>query len=144
MLKRTVICLMAVTLVMAFTGVAHAQDKLQGYLSDAAGKVKATENPLEKREILDKSLEKMSKALATVQGYPLVSKEDKSGIDRLIVVLRDKQDELAGRNGYEGVPDAQLNDFADYVVQDMEQATQTITISTVTLLLIIIIAILVL
>ncbi len=135
---------MAIVLVMAFAGVVHAQDKLQSYLSDAAGKVKAVQDPLQKREILDKSFEKLSRALTTVESYPLVSKEDKAGIDRVKAILEDKQDELAGLNGYERVPDAQLDDFADYAVQDMEQATQTITISTVTLLLIIIIAILVL
>jgi hypothetical protein len=41
------------------------------------------------------------------------------------------------------VPDAQLNAFADYVVQDMEQARETVTISLVSLLLIILIAILI-
>ena len=36
-----------------------------------------------------------------------------------------------------------LNDFSNYVVQDMEQADQTITISVVTLLLIIILIVLI-
>jgi len=84
----------------------------------------------------------MITALNKVQGSPLVSKDDKAGIDRCKVILKEKQDELAGVNGYDPVSDAQLNDFSDYVVQDMEQAGQTITISTVTLLLIIIIVLL--
>ncbi|HSQ76746.1 MAG TPA: hypothetical protein VLT13_14380 [Bacteroidota bacterium] len=45
-------------------------------------------------------------------------------------------------NGYAGVSDAQLNGFSEYVVQDMEQADQLITISLVTLLLIIILIVL--
>jgi hypothetical protein len=40
------------------------------------------------------------------------------------------------------VPDEQLNAFSDYVVQDMEQADQIITISLVTLLLIVILIVL--
>ena len=47
-----------------------------------------------------------------------------------------------GSNGYERVSDAQLNAFSDYVVQNMEQADKTITISLVTALLIVIIIIL--
>ncbi|MCB0287262.1 MAG: hypothetical protein KDE57_11445, partial [Calditrichaeota bacterium] len=56
--------------------------------------------------------------------------------------LQDKQDELMGNNGYERVSDAQLNAFSDYVVQDMEQADKTISISLVSALLIVIIIIL--
>jgi len=143
MLGRTVIRLSVIMFIMAFAGVAQGQDNLQQYFSDAACKVKATADPSEKREILDKSFEKMSKALNMVQSSPLISKDDRAGIDRFKVMLQEKQDELAGQNGYERVPDAQLNAFADYVVQDMEQATQTVTISLVALLLIIIIAILI-
>jgi hypothetical protein len=142
MLRRTAIHLTVVILVMAFAGIAQGQDKLQGYLSDAACKVKVTTDPLQKRAILDKSFDKMFKALNTVEGSPLVSKDDKAGIDHFKVILKEKQDELAGINGYDRVPDAQLNAFADYVVQDIEQASQSVTISTVTLLLIIIIVIL--
>jgi hypothetical protein len=129
-------------LIMAFAGIAQGQGRLQGYLNDAAVKVKATADPVQKRAILSNSIEKMEKALDKVQGSPLVSKDDKAGIDCFKVILKDKKDELAGLNGYDRVPDAQLNAFADYVVQDMEQASQTVTISTVTLLLIIIIIIL--
>ena len=143
MLGRTAIQLTVLMFVMAFAGIAQGQDNVQKYFSDAACKVKATADPSEKREILDKSFEKMSKALNMVQSSPLISKDDQTGIDRVKVILKDKQDELAGLNGYERVPDAQLNAFADYVVQDMEQATQTVTISLVALLLIIIIVILI-
>jgi hypothetical protein len=43
--------------------------------------------------------------------------------------FQDKQDKLAGNNGYGRISDEQLNDFSDYVVQDMEQADMIITIS---------------
>ena len=46
-------------------------------------------------------------------------------------------------NGFERVPDAQLDAFSAYIVQDMEQADQKVTISVVTLLLILIIVLLV-
>ncbi|HWR82944.1 MAG TPA: hypothetical protein VN285_06560 [Candidatus Deferrimicrobium sp.] len=142
MLGRTAIRLAVMMFVMTFAGIAQGQDKLQKHFSDAACEVKATADPSQKREILDKSFERVVKALNTVQSSPLISKDDRAGIDHFKVVLKEKQDELAGLNGYERVPDAQLNAFADYVVQDMEQAAQSVTISLVALLLIIIIVIL--
>lgn len=143
MLKRTALCLAVMMLVMASAGVVQGQDKLQNYLSDAAVKAKATEDPAQQREILDNSLAKMVKALNQVQSSPLISKEDKASIDRFKSILKEHRDELAGANGYQPVPDAQLSAFATYIVQDMEQANQTVTISTVTLLLILIIVILI-
>lgn len=143
MLGRTAIRLTVIMFVMAFAEIAQGQDNLQKYFSDIASKVKATTDLSQKRTILDKSFDKMSKALNTVQSSPLISKDDRAGIDRFKVIVQEKQDELAGLNGYERVPDAQLNAFSDYVVQDMEQATQTVSISLVALLLIIIIVILV-
>jgi len=142
MLGRRAVSLTAIMFVMAFAGIAQGQDKLQDYFSDVACKVKETADPSQKREILNTSFERVSRALNSVQSSPLVSKDDKAGIDHFKVILKEKHDELAGLNGYERVPDEQLNAFADYTVQDMEQATQTITISVVTLLLIIIIVIL--
>lgn len=144
MFGRTAIRVAVMVFVIAVAGIAQAQDKLQNYVSDAAIKAKATTDPVQKREVLNKSFESMVTALNRVQGSPLISSEDKVGIEHYKVILKDKQDELAGLNGYQRVPDAQLDAFANYVVQDMEQATQNITISLVALLLIIIIVILLL
>jgi hypothetical protein len=129
--------------VLALPANAGGKGDLQKYFSDAANKVKATDNPSEKRAILNESFQTMSKALDMVQSLPSISKDDRIGIDRFKAALQEKQDELAGRNGYVRVSDAQLNAFSDYVVQDVEQA-EMITISLVTLLLIIILVVLLL
>ena len=128
--------------VLAIPVNADGKDELKQYFNKAANKVKMTENADEKREILNESFNSMSKILDKVQSSALISKDDHDGIDRLKAMVQDKQDELAGINGYERVPDTQLNAFADYVVQDMEQADQMITISVVVLLLIIILIVL--
>jgi hypothetical protein len=128
---------------MAFAGIAHGQDKLQNYFSDVACKVKAAAEPAQKRAILDDSFARMTKALDVAEHSPLISKADKAGIDQIRALVTDKQEELAGANGFDRVPDAQLNAFADYVVQDMEQADRNLSISLVGLLLIIIIVILI-
>jgi hypothetical protein len=122
---------------------AGGKGELQKHFSNVANKVKATENAAEKRAILENSFRDMSKALDKVQSSFLVSKEDKDGIESLKATLKENQDELAGINGYERVPDSQLNNFSNYVVQNMEQA-DTITISVVALVLIILLVVLLL
>jgi len=123
---------------------AGGKGELQKHFSNVANKVKATENVAEKRAILENSFKDMSEALTKVQNSFLISKEDKAGIDGLKSILKENQDELAGINGYERVPDSQLNNFSNYVVQNMAQADQMITISLVAAILIVILLVLVL
>jgi hypothetical protein len=123
--------------VLVQAGNAVGKDDIQKYFNDTACKVKATTDPVQKREILSKSLQTMSKALDMVERSGLISKDDRAGIDHFKATLQEKQDELTGSNGYERVSDEQLNAFSDYVVQDMEQAAQTITISVLAAVLIV-------
>jgi len=128
--------------ILALPARADGKGAIQRYFSDAACKVKATESPSEKRDILNESLQTMSTALDVVGKSASMSPGDAVGIDHVRALIQEKRDELAGRNGYSRVPDGQLNAFANYVVQDMEQADQLITISVITLLLIIILIVL--
>ena len=128
---------------LALPAFAGGKGELQGYFNDAATKAKAAATASEKRQILSESFHTMATALDIVKSLPLVSKDDVAGIDRLKATLQEKQDELTGSNGYARVPDEHLNAFSDYVVQDMEQADQVITISLVTLLLIVILIVLI-
>ncbi|MBN2267153.1 MAG: hypothetical protein JW725_02310 [Candidatus Babeliaceae bacterium] len=136
------VIIMMFVLVQAVT--AGGKDDIQKYFNDTACKVKATDDPVQKREILNKSLQTMSQALERVESSGLIPEDERAGIDRFKTTLQEKQDELMGSNGYERVADAQLNAFSNYVVQDMEQAAQTITISLVAALLIVIILVLLL
>jgi hypothetical protein len=128
--------------VLALPAHAGGKGDLQQYFSDAANKVKVTANASEKRTILNESYQTMSKALNMVQSSTSISKDDNVGIDLFIAALQEKQDELAGTNGFVRVPDEQLNAFSNYVVQDLEQADQIVTISLISLLLIIILIVL--
>ena len=141
--KLTVFGLVVMMFVLVQAGNAAENNGVKKYFSNTASKVKATADPAQKREILNKSLQTMSKALDRVESLGLISQEDRTGIDRFKTTLQEKQDELLGRNGYECVSDAQLNAFSDYVVQDMEQAAQTVTIGLISALLIIIIIVLI-
>ena len=144
MKARIVLLVLVMMFVLVQAGIAGGKDDIQKYFNDTASKVKATTDPVQKREILNKSLQTMSQALDRVESSGLISQDDRSGIDRFKTTLQEKQDELTGSNGYERVTDAQLNAFSDYVVQDMQQADQYVTISLVSALLIVIILILLL
>lgn len=144
MKTRIAILSMFLMFVLAIPSNAYGQGQLQKYFSDAASKVKATENPVEKRQILKDSFQDMSNALDKIQNSGLISDNDRAVLLKLNVRLQDNQDELAGVNGFERVPDSQLNNFSNYVVQGMEQADQTVTISLVAALLILIVLILIL
>lgn len=124
-------------------GNARASEQLHKYFNDAARDVKATADPVQKRDILDHSFQKMSTTLTVVQSMPLTSASDVAGIERLKATLQDKQNELNGTNGYDRVGDEQLDAFANYAVQDLEQADTMVTISLVGLLVIIIIVFLI-
>ncbi len=143
---KTRIVFGSIVLIFVLALPVHADGKgeIQKYFSNAAIKVKAADNPFEKRTILNESFQTMSKTLDMVQSSPLISNDDRIGIAQFRVTLQEKQDELAGTNGYTRVSDSQLNAFSNYVVQDMEQAAQTVTISVVALILIILVLVLLL
>jgi len=142
MITRIALRLIVVIGALSYAGVALGQDKVHSYLNETAFKVKATESPVQKREILSKNLGAMIKAIDTVKSAPLTSEQDDINLDRIKATLQEKSDELAGTNGFDRVPDDQLNAFSTYIVQDMEQADKSVTISLVAALLIVIIIIL--
>jgi hypothetical protein len=127
---------------LALPAFAGGKGDLQKYFSDAATKAQATANPAEKRQILNESFQTIFTALDMAKNLPFISKDDVAGINRFKAMLQEKRDELAGNNGYVRVADQQLNAFSNYIVQDMEQADEVITISLVTLVIIILIIVL--
>ncbi len=141
---KTILSFVSILLIFVLVIPAYAggKEELQKHFNNVANKVKATENAAEKRAILENSFKDLSEALAKVQSSFLISKEDQDGIENLKVTLKENQDELAGINGYERVPDSQLNNFSSYVVQNMEQADAMISISVVALILIILLVVL--
>lgn len=128
---------------LGIAGAALGQGSVREYLSDTALRVQATDNPVEKRELLSERLATLTRAIDVATHAPLTSAKDDLSLTRIKTTLQERSDELAGTNGFERVPDAQINAFSTYIVQDLEQADSTVTISTVTLLLILIIVLLV-
>lgn len=134
--------------VAATAGSAHADttphEQLKDHVRDIVQTAKAAPTATEKRAILDEKLRDMISALDRAEQMAARSSGDTEAIDALRTRLQEKIDELNGQNGYEAVPDAQLNNFADYVQQDVEQADRTLTIGLTTGLLILLVLILLL
>ena len=123
--------------VLAQDEAAKLQNKLKGYLNEVAVKVKNTEDPAQKREILNSTFEKVFKAVDKVEQLPAAGKENQNFLATFRQGVQEKYDELNGLKDFARVGDEELNAFADYVVQDMEQAKDIAIYTTTTTLIII-------
>jgi hypothetical protein len=119
-----------------------AHDKLKKHINEMVVNVQEAETATEKRAVLNQSFDDLVTAFNRVSAMEQVPQTDKEAIADFKNTIMDKKHELNGTNGYEKVPDKQLDEFADYVQQDIEQADRAITISLTTALLIIIILLL--
>lgn len=119
-----------------------AHDKLKKHINEMVVNVQEAETATEKRAVLNQSFDDLVTAFNRVSAMEQVPQTDKVAITDFKNTIMDKKHELNGTNGYEKVPDKQLDEFADYVQQDIEQADRAITISLTTALLIIIILLL--
>ncbi|RPI72363.1 MAG: hypothetical protein EHM47_08435 [Ignavibacteriales bacterium] len=136
------------TILFAFISIqtSKADDlkkELQKYINEIITEVKEAENPEEKREMLNDLFEDLQSAFSIAKNSPYVPEEDHKGIDELQSKITDRYYELNGLNGFNKVQDYNLNQFASFTLQDIEQADTLLTISLTTLLLIIILAILI-
>jgi hypothetical protein len=129
--------------IVSFSMQAAENGKLQKYFHETSTKVKAAQSADEKRSILNGSFQSMNRALEMVQQMQSLSKNDRNAIERMTSGIREKQQELAGTDGFTRVQDSQLDSFSEYAAQDMEQADLVISVSLVTLLLILIVILLV-
>ncbi len=119
-----------------------AHDKLKAEINNMVESVDEAKTAVEKREILNSSFDKLITTFNRVESMKQVPESDKQVLAGFKNSIQDKKDELNGTNGYERVPDSELNDFAQFVQQDLEQADRFITISVTTALLIVLILLL--
>ena len=116
-------------------------ERLKKHINSVVEKVEEAESPLHKREILDGSLEEMIQAIDKIKEKKSISESDKKGLAVFKDNLVDRKNELNGLNGFKKVPNNQLNQYANYIQQNVEQA-DAVTISVTTALLIVIILLL--
>lgn len=121
-----------------------ALDLFKKYINNMVQRVEKAEDPARKREILNNSLDDMVSTFDTVLDMGLASQNDKGALITLKADIQEKKNELNGSDGYKRVTDKQLNNFANYVQQDLEQADTVVISISATLLAIIIVLLLLL
>jgi len=106
----------------ASSGSVLVEERYKAALNRIVQEVRATPDPVGKREILGKYLDKMQSGLRQAGGMESITGPDR----RTLVSMGEKvaayQAELLGQSGYAAVADADLDAFAGYMQQAMEQA----------------------
>ncbi|HSD64226.1 MAG TPA: hypothetical protein VLB50_10525 [Ignavibacteriaceae bacterium] len=145
MLKVRMILLSIFLVFLTITSFAggDVENQLKDYFNKTAQKVRHANSASEKRDILNNSFSGLLKAFNATAEMPL-SDKDREGINYFKRIIQQKQYELNGLNGYEKVSDSNLNQFAQFSMQQFEQSAEYITISVIALVLIIILVILLL
>ena len=120
------------------------QNRLKEYFNGVAMEVKGLEDAAEKRDVLNRALDRLFGALDQMERLPGLTDRQKEAIALFRAEVQEKHDELGGLDGFQAVANADLDAFADYMVQDLEQAQSYFVISGLGLLLIILILIILL
>ena len=129
--------------VMASVGTEKLEDQLKVYMNDITLKVKSTDDPEQKRAVLNETLLKIVDAVETVEELPTITDKERPLIAQFKGDIQDKYDELNGLKGFERVADEDLDTFTDYVMQDLEQARNYITLGLGAFIIIILLIILI-
>ena len=104
--------------------------------------VHQTEDADEKRTLLNESFIKMIEALDRIESKANLSEDEIAQLQTYKIGLEEKVNELNGLDGFDEIMDEDLDDFASYSQDFVEQANRTITIGLTTALLIVIILLL--
>lgn len=144
--KLSVTVLFAAALFLAGVNSSFAQstkaaDMLKNHVNKVVHKVEKAKKPQKKRSILNHSFDRMLKAFNKAGKIKMLSKSDQAALNKLTNNIKQKKYELNGTHGFKRVTNSQLNHFANYFQQDLEQAN-TVTISITVLLLVIILIVL--
>lgn len=146
MIKQTTITALFASLILCFTVSASAQvddpiKAFKGYINGMVQEVEHAETPEKKRTIMNDTFDELLSTFDKVKDMRALSPKDQKALNLLTESITAKKNELNGLAGYKKVSNNQLNEFANFVQQDMEQA-ETITISIVVALLIVLILLL--
>lgn len=128
---KFICCLVMMGFIVQTSAVAQANsgEQFKKYINNVAQEAELADNAEEKRTILNESFNKLLKAVNRIEKMKHISEEELSGIAKLKNNIQEKKNELNGLDGYKRVKDGQLDNFTDYVQQDLEQANTYITLS---------------
>lgn len=119
----------------------HATSVVKKYINNTVQKVEQETDVMQKRVILNKSFDRMTRAFDQIADQN-ISENDAEAIMMLKANIVDKRNELNGQDGFIRVENSNLNNFAQFVQDDFEQASDTFVVGLSTVLLIVIILLL--
>ncbi len=118
-----VLVLIAVaTPLFADTAATRLENRFKAYFNNLLLEVERTGDPAQKRALLNESLDRLLLAVDRIQRIPFVKQEQREALARFGLQVQAKHDELNGAAGFSMVASGDLDDFARYMVQDLEQA----------------------
>jgi hypothetical protein len=118
----TVALLAATVPAKASAGSALVEEQYKAALSRLTQDVRQATGPAEKREILKHFIDGMQDGLQKAQTLESLQESDRETLRSVAGRFYAYNAELEGLNGYARVADGDLNNFAAYVQQGMEQA----------------------
>ncbi len=123
LLTLITLALLAATLpAKAAPGAALVEEQYKAALSRLTQDVRQAQSPTEKREILQHFINGMQDGLQKAENLESIQEADRQTLQSVAVRFHAYKAELDGMNGYARVADADLDAFAGYVQQGMEQA----------------------
>jgi hypothetical protein len=122
-------CLLVAAACLSAPRLAHAgeagvilEERYHSALSQVTQEVKQAADPVEKRQILAGFFRHMEDGLQKAETLSSLPDGDKQSLHTVLGKYLAYQAELEGTQGFAPVADRELDDFATYVRQDMEQA----------------------
>jgi hypothetical protein len=138
----TTIFLLFAIQTMAVAQSTNVTETFKKHFNETVQQVHQTENADEKRAILNDSFAKMISAIDRIETKATLSENDRNLLNSYKSDILNKQNELAGLDGFNQVNDADLDEFSSYTQDFLEQANRTVTIGVTTAILIILILLL--
>lgn len=98
------------------------EERYHAALSEVSQQVRDAADPAEKRRILSRFLDHMEAGLGKAENLEELSDADRQSLHTILGKYLAYEAELEGTGGFTAVADTDLNEFASYIRQDMEQA----------------------
>lgn len=141
-ISLSLIIFLAISQSPAVSQSTNLTETFKKHMNETVQEVKNEENLEEKRVLLNESFSKMLNAIDKIESNATLSEEELAQLQAFKENIVEKSNQLNGRKDYDRIAGVDLDEFSDYVQQDMEQADRILTISLTTALLIIIILLL--
>ena len=103
---------------------AMLQSRVKVALNEMVQDVKAAESPAAKREVMDKFLGKIEGRTEMIGKVPFLPAENRAALKLLQNKFEGYETTLKGVPGAGGIADKDLNAFAGFMQQDLEQAAE--------------------